>query len=255
MKPPAPDLRTPRALFLDVDGTLLEIAAAPDRVVVPERLKQLLPALIRGLGGAVALVSGRSIAQLDALFRPIVVPCSGLHGLERRDARGVVHRPAISNERLDRARSFLAAIVQVNPGLLLENKDSTLAVHYRQAPELQGVARRVVTQALEILGNAYCLLEGKMVFELKPDGYSKSTAIAAFLREQPFERRVPIFLGDDRTDEAGLKYVQNLGGLAIHVGQVRGASSAEWRLPDVSAVHEWLESLVAERPQASSESG
>lgn len=244
-RPSPPDLRVPRALFLDVDGTLLEIAAAPDRVVVPARLRPLLTELLGEMGGALALVSGRSIAQLDALFRPSVVACAGLHGLERRDARGVLHRPAVNDDRLERARKFLAAMVAVNPGLLLENKDATLAIHYRQAPALEAVARRVVQQAREILGSDYCLLEGKMVLELKPDGFSKSMAIAAFLREPPFEGRKPIFVGDDRTDEDGLSYVQNLGGLAIHVGREHSGSEAEWRLPDVPAVHAWLEAIVA----------
>lgn len=244
-QPSLPDLRIPRALFLDVDGTLLEIAEAPDRVVVPPRLRPLLTALQGEMGGALALVSGRSIAQLDALFKPSVVACAGLHGLERRDARGVVHRPALNDERIERARRFLNAIVAVNPGMLLENKDSTLAIHYRQAPELEAIARRVVAQAHEILGSDYCVLEGKMVIELKPDGFSKSTAIAAFLREQPFEGRRPIFVGDDRTDEAGLTYVENLGGLAIHVGPEHGPKRAQWRLPDVPAVPSWLESIFA----------
>ncbi len=247
---PYVELRAGRALFLDVDGTLLEIAASPDEVIVPPRLLDLLASLVRQCSGALALVSGRTIMQLDALFRPMVLPCAGLHGLERRDVSGVVHRPAINDERLSRARSFLAAMVQVNPGLLLENKHSTLAMHYRQAPRLEGIARRMMAQALEILGSDYCLLEGKMVLELKPDGFSKSMAIAAFLREPPFEGRSPIFIGDDRTDEAGLAYVENLDGMAIHVGPAESASPARWRLPDVPSVHAWLESLVEQPPRA-----
>jgi trehalose 6-phosphate phosphatase len=147
------------------------------------------------------------------------------------------------NDRLARAQSFLDAIVQVNPGLLLENKQATVAIHYRKAPELEPIARRVMAQALEILGSSYVLLEGKMVLELKPDGFSKSTAIAAFLREPPFQGRVPIFLGDDHTDEAGFTYVEGLGGTAIHVGS-NEASHARWRLRDVADVHAWLESLM-----------
>jgi trehalose 6-phosphate phosphatase len=244
------DARVPRALFLDVDGTLLEIAVTPDGVEVPQRLKDLLQRLSRYCAGALALVSGRSIAQLDRLFHPLIFPCAGLHGLERRDKFGVIHRPATTDERLGRAASFLEAMVAVNPGLLLENKGSTLAVHYRQAPDLQGIARRIVQQALAILGDSYVLLEGKMVLELKPDGYSKSMAIAAFLREPPFQGRIPIFLGDDRTDEAGFSYVEGLGGTAVYVGS-NPNSRARWRLRDVAAVHEWLESLLDASPQRS----
>lgn len=245
--PPNLDPSVPRALFLDIDGTLLEIAETPERVHVPPPLKELLARLAHDHAGALALVSGRSIAQVDRLFRPLTFPCAGLHGFERRDAGGVLHRPSTTDERLRRASSFLAALVAVNPGLCLEDKESTLAVHFRQAPDLEAIARRIVTQALHILGSGYCLLEGKMVLELKPDGFSKSTAIAAFLREPPFQDRVPIFLGDDHTDEAGFTYVEGLGGTAIHVGSNR-ASHARWRLSDVPAVHGWLTSLLAASP-------
>lgn len=245
--PPNLDPGVPRALFLDVDGTLLEIAETPDGVHVPPLLKELLTRLARSHAGALALVSGRSIAQLDRLFHPITFPCAGLHGFERRDALGVMHRPSTTDERLQRANSFLAALIAVNPGLLLENKEFTLAVHYRQAPDLETVARRMAAQALHILGSGYCLLEGKMVLELKPDGFSKSMAIAAFLREPPFQDRVPIFLGDDITDEAGFTYVEGLGGTAIHVGSGI-ASRARWRLRDVTAVHNWLKSLLDASP-------
>jgi len=245
-EPPALDLQAGHALFLDVDGTLLDIAATPDKVIVTDKLRALLSALVAATSGACALVSGRTITQLDALFHPLTLPSAGLHGLERRDLQGVTHRPAINDERLHRARGFLAALIEVNPGLLLENKHSTLAVHYRQAPQLEGVARRMVQQALQMLGTDYCVLEGKMVLELKPDGFSKSMAIAAFLREPPFEGCVPVFIGDDRTDEAGLAYVENLGGLAVHVGPAQADSHARWRLPDPAAVVAWLESTLDE---------
>jgi trehalose 6-phosphate phosphatase len=244
-RPPALDPRIPRALFLDVDGTLLEIAPTPDSVQVSERLKYLITRLSQQYAGALALVSGRSILQLDRLFHPMKLPMSGLHGIERRDAQGVLHRPSLATERLARAQSFLEAIVAVSPGLLLENKQATLAVHYRQAPELESVARRVVAQAMQILGKDYVMLEGKMVIELKPDGFSKSMAIAAFLREAPFQGRVPIFLGDDHTDETGFAYVEALRGTAIHVGS-NESSHARWRLAGVGEVHDWLETLVTQ---------
>jgi trehalose 6-phosphate phosphatase len=134
--------------------------------------------------------------------------------------------------------------------LLLENKHSTLAVHYRLAPDRESVARRIVSQALHVLGRDYVVLEGKMVLELKPDGFSKSTAIAAFLREAPFQGRVPVFLGDDRTDEAGFAYVEGLKGVAVHVGT--GTSTrARYRLGDVRAVHGWLQALLEPGPTRS----
>lgn len=231
------------ALFLDVDGTLLEIAPTPDGVRVPARLKSLLSGLAEAAGGALAFVSGRPIAQLDRWFAPLRIPSAGLHGLERRDAAGKIHRASFDERALQRARAFLAALVKSNPGLLLEDKQMTLALHYRQAPELEATARKGAAHALELAGDAFCVLDGKMVLELKPDGFSKSLAIAAFLAEPPFAGRTPLFVGDDRTDEAGFSYVNGLGGIAVHVGN-NPDTRARWRLPDVAAVHQWLASLL-----------
>ncbi len=230
------------ALFLDVDGTLLEIAPTPDAVRVPTRLKSLLAALSEAASGALAFVSGRPITQLDQWFAPLKVASAGLHGLERRDASGTIHRMPFDARALQRARTFLAALVKLHPGLLLEDKQMTLALHYRLAPELESAARNAVMRARELAGDGFCVLEGKMVLELKPDGFSKSLAIAAFLAEPPFAGRTPLFVGDDRTDEAGFTFVDGLGGIAVHVGNAD--SRARWRLPDVTAVHEWLAALL-----------
>ncbi len=230
------------ALFLDVDGTLLEIAPTPDAVRVPTRLKALLTGLSEAAGGALALVSGRPIAQLDEWFAPLRVASAGLHGLERRDSSGTIHRLPFDARALQRARTFLAALAELHPGLLLEDKQMTLALHYRLAPELESAARDAVVHACELAGDGFCVLEGKKVLELKPDGYSKSLAIAAFLAEPPFAGRTPLFVGDDRTDEAGFTYVEGLGGIGVHVGNA--ATRARWRLPDVAAVHEWLTALL-----------
>lgn len=234
--------RTQWALFLDVDGTLLELAPTPDSVQVPARVTSLLASLVEAAGGALALVSGRPIVQLDEWFAPLKLPCAGLHGLERRNAEGVIHRPPDNAAALQRARAFLLAHVQSHAGLVLEDKHMTLALHYRLAPDLEGIARAAMTRSLELAGEGFCLLEGKMVIELKPDGFSKPLAIAAFLAEQPFEGRTPLFLGDDHTDEAGFTYVEGVGGIAVHVGNAK--TRARWRLPNVTAVHEWLGALL-----------
>ena len=234
--------RTRWALFLDVDGTLLELAPTPDSVQVPERLTSLLASLAEAADGALALVSGRPIAQLDQWFAPLKLACAGLHGLERRDAEGVIHRPPHDADALQRARAFVLTTVRAHAKLVLEDKQMTLALHYRLAPELEGTARAAMTRALELAGDGFCVLEGKMVLELKPDGFSKSLAIAAFLAEQPFEGRTPLFLGDDHTDEAGFSYVEGVGGIGVHVGNAK--TRARWRLPNVTAVHEWLGALL-----------
>jgi trehalose 6-phosphate phosphatase len=234
------------ALFLDVDGTLLELAPTPDAVRVPARVKSLLAGLVEAAEGAVALVSGRTIAQLDNWFAPLKLASAGLHGLERRDADGKVHRPPHDARALQRARTFLAGRVKSQPALLLEDKQMALALHYRRAPELEATARAAIARAREIAGEGYCVLEGKMVLELKPDGFSKPLAIAAFLAEPPFAGRTPLFVGDDRTDEAGLTFVEGLGGIAVHVGD--SDTSARWQLANVSAVHEWLAALLLAQP-------
>ena len=233
------------ALFLDVDGTLLELAPTPDSVQVPARMTSLLAGLAEAASGALALVSGRRIAQLDEWFAPLKLASAGLHGWERRDAAGRIHRPPHDEQALQRARTFLTSRVKLHPGLVLEDKQATLALHYRLAPELEGTARAEMSRSLELAGEGFCLLEGKMVIELKPDGFSKPLAIAAFLAEPPFEGRTPLFLGDDHTDEAGFTYVEGVGGLAVHVGN--RDTRARWRLPNVAAVHAWLAALLLAR--------
>jgi trehalose 6-phosphate phosphatase len=127
-------------------------------------------------------------------------------------------------------------------GLVLEDKQLTLALHYRLAPELEATARAAMARSRDLAGDGFCVLEGKMVLELKPDGFSKPLAIAAFLAEQPFTGRLPVFIGDDRTDEAGFTFVEGMGGIAVHVGDAD--TRARWRFKNVAAVHEWLAALL-----------
>lgn len=240
-----PDIVAEWALFLDVDGTLLEIAPTPDATTVPAGLKELLVSLQRRARGALALISGRSLAQIDALFAPLRLPAAGLHGLERRTAAGVRQDANTMHEIPQAARKYLAQVVGRYPRLLLEDKGATLALHYRMAPDLQQVAEEAMEMALKRAGPGYALLDGKMVIELKPTAASKSHAIAAFMSEPPFHGRAPIFVGDDHTDEAGFEYVNRVGGLSIQIGATpsRGAKS---HLPDVPALHAWLGSLLRE---------
>ncbi len=238
-----------RALFLDVDGTLLEIAATPDGVHVPPYLIDLLQRLHEMHRGALALVSGRPVGQLDELFAPLRLPSAGLHGLERRDAAGGQVRtaaPQVPAELWARTRRCLTDFCARNAGTLLEDKGGTLALHYRQAPEHEAAARRAVAGALAQLGDDWQVLDGKCVLELKPGAASKAGAIAGFMRSAPFAGRVPVFIGDDITDESGFQYVNSLGGHSIHVDeQANGAghTCARQRLADVAAVHRWLREL------------
>ena len=234
-----PQWRDDWALFLDVDGTLLEIAAIPAAVHVPERAIRLLRSLRTRLDGALALVSGRRIADLDALFAPLTLPVAGVHGAERRDAAGN-RTTADRGARLTPARRVLAAWQAVHAGTLLEDKGAALALHYRAAPEWEAAARRAVIEALAAVGPDFHLQEGKKVLELKAFSTGKGSAIEAFMQEPPFVGRLPVFIGDDITDEDGFETVNRLGGYSIAVGHER-LTRASWRLNDEGEVLKWLE--------------
>ena len=228
------------ALFLDFDGTMVDIAPEPHAVHVPQSLLASLKVAHAWLGGAVAVISGRPIAQIDAFLDPLQLPAAGVHGAERRGADG--HLVLLSThplERVERAARLLAAS---HPGLLVENKRGSLALHYRQAPQLESMVLQAMQQAVDD-SPGLTLLRGKMVAEAKPGGVSKGRAIEEFLREPPFAGRTPVFIGDDVTDEAGFTAVQRLGGIGIKVGA--GPTAAARRLADPSALRRELEAAVA----------
>jgi trehalose 6-phosphate phosphatase len=229
------------ALFLDVDGTLLHIAETPAGVEVNDHLRQILARLAPLFGRAVALISGRPIAELDRLFAPLVLPAAGLHGLERRDAAGRVRRlgdPAW----LDGLRPALGAFASGHPGVILEDKRRALALHYRRAPQAEAAARRLVAEVTESQQERFRVVDGKMVLEIKPRLADKGAAVAAFLEEPPFEGRRPVFIGDDVTDEDAFAVVNRLGGHSVRVGDAP-ETRASYRLPNVNTVVTWLESL------------
>jgi len=226
-------------LFLDVDGTLVDFAPTPDEVRVDAELVDLLRAIELRTGGALALVSGRSIAELDRLFAPLSLPAAGVHGFERRDAQGAFHRQSLLDEHLLPARNALAQVVAAHAGLLLEDKGAALALHYRRAPQLETEARTALVRLLDSLLPEYELLEGDAVLEIKPASHSKASAIEAFLREPPFAGRIPVFIGDDLGDFDGFVAVRKQHGMGIAVGD---RVAADWRLADPAAVRAWLRS-------------
>jgi trehalose 6-phosphate phosphatase len=233
-----PPLAADWAFFLDVDGTLLEHAERPDAVRAQPPVLQLLEALRRGTGGALALISGRAIADLDRLFAPLVLPLAGQLGVERRDAEGRLHRHAFPADLLRRAAARIGEFAARHEGLLFEDKGYNLALHFRLAPQLAGAAHSAVRAAAAQLGGEFEVQEGRMVVELKPSGRDKGVAIEEFMREPPFIGRVPVFIGDDLTDEYGFGVANRLGGHAVKVGP--GASVAPHRLADAAAVRAWL---------------
>ena len=227
------------ALFLDVDGTLLEIASTPDAVKVPAALRNTLHLAASRSEGALALISGRPLEVLDRLFAPYVFPAAGQHGLERRDAEGRLSQPQIDTQVLQPAREILRALADQHRGILLEDKAGGIAVHFRLAPKCEGLVNQTMSGLAASLDDRFMLRHGKFVVELSPRGYSKRTAIEAFMHESPFAGRRPVFIGDDVTDEDGFEAVNAMGGVSIRVGNTP-QTAARYRFGSVSAVIAWL---------------
>jgi trehalose 6-phosphate phosphatase len=234
-----PPAQTGWAYFLDVDGTLIAFADSPDAIHVDDVLLGLITRLYRACGGALALVSGRALADLDTRLGGMRIPIAGQHGLELRDALGHVrvHADAPSSA-LNELKRRLSDLVLRHDGLLLEDKGLAIAIHYRKAPQLASYIHRQVKQWLAASGLPLTLQKGRYVLELKPAVHDKGTAIAEFMEQAPFRGRQPVFIGDDVTDEHGFDRVNRLGGHSIKVG--KGRTCARWRLPDVAAVRAWL---------------
>jgi trehalose 6-phosphate phosphatase len=210
---------------------------------------ELVARLARDAGGAVALISGRPIAGIDRLFAPLRPAAAGQHGAERRDAAGRLHTVRLPD--MKEAADAIARFAAENDGLLFENKGLSMALHYRLAPQLGEAAQAVVREAAAGLGGALEVQQGKMVVELKPAGRDKGRAIEEFMAEPPFAGRVPVFVGDDLTDEHGFEVVNRLGGHSVKVGE--GASAARWRLEAPAAVRAWIAAGLA--PASGAEEG
>jgi trehalose 6-phosphate phosphatase len=214
---------------------------SPAAVQLDNDLRRLIEKLHHSSGGAVALISGRSITDIDRLFPGTRLPAAGQHGLERRDTGGVIERHTFPVQQLEWARERLAEAAAGKPGLFVEDKGLSLALHYRRAPRLAGYAHRVARSLLRHVGSQYCIQTGKRVVELKPAGKDKGAAVRDFMREAPFAGRMPVFVGDDATDEHGFSTVNRLRGYSIKVGP--GPSAARWHLANVEAVRRWLRSI------------
>ena len=220
-------------LFLDFDGTLVDIAPLPDQVIVTDLLRTALPLLQARLKGRLALVSGRPINELDKLLAPLAFPAAGVHGMERRGIDGVVRRLTAPDFTL--VRQAAQGLAARHPGLWVEEKHGALALHFRQAPELQALCTDAMRVAVDA-APGLLLMEGKMIVEVKSNAVSKGTAIRDFLAEAPFSGYRPLFIGDDTTDEAGFAQVQSIGGIGLKVGpgptvaQCRIASAEQLRI-------------------------
>ncbi len=232
------------AFFLDVDGTLIDIAPRPDAVVVPNGLPDTLSALAARAEGALALVSGRSLASLDDLFGAGRFAAAGVHGADIRLSAG---RPSERAPGLDEAlRRDLSTTAAEFDGVLAEDKENAVAIHYRARPEIAPVLKRAL---VEVIGRRQGIeiMPGHCVFEVRRQGIDKGAAVGRFMAAAPFAGRRPVFIGDDVTDEAGFRAVNSAGGIAVAVGTPREGAQA--LLPDPRSVRALLTHLAAEPRQ------
>jgi trehalose 6-phosphate phosphatase len=241
LSPPPPALLRDASLFLDFDGTLVELAGTPDSIIVPEDLHSLIEQVAEALDGRLALISGRYIADLERHLDLEGRAVAGSHGLEVRFADGTtvpVAVPTSLPQALAEVQRFAAEI----PGLFVEPKAMGVTVHYRQVPE----AEDAVVEHMEELARetGLHLQHGKMMVELRAPGADKGDAVRAFMREPPFAGTRPLFVGDDLTDEDAFETAAELGGAGILVGEAR-QSHASWRLDGVEAVRDWLQRGIA----------
>lgn len=241
--PPSPSIDW--AYFLDVDGTLIDIAESPDAIQVEAALLELITRLHRASGGAVALVSGRALSDLDRRLGALRVPLAGQHGLERRDAAGRLWIHAAPPAAKCSLIEALTPVIARNPGLLLEDKGLTLALHYRRAPHLADYAQRLMEHLAHSAGAGLEVQHGKCVAEVKPAGIDKGTAVTEYLAESPFIGRRPVFIGDDLNDEHAFIEVNKVNGISIKVGE--GFSEARFWLRDVAAVRRWLATALTDQ--------
>lgn len=235
------------ALFLDVDGTLLDLAARPDGVFVPPSLIDSLALAEKALDGALALVSGRTIDDLDRLFAPLRLDASGVHGAQSRFAP---QNSEQSHEEADPLpRELWLALTKVLfdfPGTFAENKRCSFAVHYRSVLMLEEPLRKALSALIATHADLdLVIMHGHSVFEIKPHGFDKGKAIERFIARKPFSGRVPIFIGDDTTDEAGFAAVVRAGGHAFSVGSLRSGASFAFETP--GSVRQWLSAFARRR--------
>ncbi len=241
-----PDLRK-CAILLDIDGTILDLAPSPQQVWVPAGLRQTLARIDALTGGALALVSGRSLRDIDVIFSPLEVAAIGGHGAELRTAAGA--EPTVCAPPLSGAlKRKLAAVTELGPGILAEDKGYSLALHYRLAPDKGDAVRAAVNTICAETADAVEILPGKLVVEIKPAGINKAKAVCELMRHAPFAKRNPIFIGDDTPDEPVFGIISRFGGLGFSVGRVSAAVNGHFDKPE--SVRAWL-ARIANQGQGS----
>src|ERR1700686_3140613 len=228
------------AILLDVDGTILDLAPTPREVFVPHSLREVLDRLLNRTGGAVAFVSGRPLQELDLIFSPLQLPAIGGHGAEMRTVPGeAVKAPRLSPLDPNVKRAF-AAIAEAGPGIILEDKGYSLALHYRLAPDKERVVREAAARICAALGDTSIeLLPGKLVVEIEQTGVTKATAVRELMTYPPFAGRRPIFIGDDVTDLSVFAIIPDFDGVSVCVGPK--ISGVDFCFEHPVDVRRWLE--------------
>jgi trehalose 6-phosphate phosphatase len=241
---PAIDDLEQYCIFLDFDGTLVEIEDRPDDVRIDAPTLQLIERLRDRVGRALALVSGRDIHVIDRLLYPLVLPVAGVHGLQRRDASGRLHTPIIDQSVVEAIAAQVEAEFHSEPGVVIEKKTGAVAIHFRLRPDFEkkccALARKIIRERPDLR-----MIKGKMVCEIRLQGNDKGAVIATFLEERPFKGRKPIFIGDDATDEPGFVAVNARDGLSIKIGD--DPTAAKYRAANILEMHNWLDELVVGR--------
>ncbi len=237
----APHTMPQLAIFTDFDGTLVEWAESPDEIEVPDSLPWQLERAARELDSAFAVLTGREIADIDRFLAPLHLPVAGAHGTQRRRADGFIETvdpaAALGAEEIAHA---VSTVIAAHPRLLLESREGTVLLNYRDAPELEDVARHAMQEAIHGVPD-FSLIPGDMVLEARPRSASKGEALRAFMREEPFLGRTPIFIGGETTDEDAFIAAQELGGVGIKLGE--GRTAARMRIDNVASVHALIKGL------------
>ena len=230
------------SLFLDFDGTLVELAPTPDSIEVGDEIRSLLTELNLALEGRLALLSGRSIADLRRYVHPATLALAGSHGLERLLASGEFHVAEAPTGLADAVREF-RRLEALHPGVLVEEKPAGVALHFRNAPDAEALCHDAAQRVASTTGMT--IQRGKMVVELKDSAGDKGRALESFMNEAPFQGTRPLFLGDDLTDEHAFAAARRMGGAGVLVGPER-STAATYRLGDVSDVRRWLQRACEE---------
>lgn len=231
------------AVFFDIDGTLLDLAETPNAIIIPPALPADLNLLSHKLGGALALVTGRSVAFVDALFSPLQFPVAGLHGAEWRGPDGRLQNISVPSE-FEQLKQTIASEAGNWPGVLVEDKGAAIAVHYRLSPERQHDVEAMMDRYAVIVAPDWALQHGKMVTEFRPARANKGHAVESFLTCEPFDGRRPLVIGDDLTDETMFRVANTRRGKSIRIGPLSAETSAHYGLTSPADLRRLLGALV-----------